>query len=702
MNAVSYNSLSSECPTPEANDHDRAFRPHSSEDLGEPTSPSKLPTAPMESVGQARTFGAGLKYLFTSWKWEAASCLLILTIPFVIFATLYPHDGHPLPQWPFRISVNTLLSIYSIILRSGLSFILMSCIGQFQWNWFTQARRPLYDLIRFDNAGRGAWGSLQLLWAQRLHQPLTVLGGLLIIVSIGIDPSIQQLISPSDCSVAVLNERATLPRTNLFYDYLATNGVSGSEFQLALLRGVSQPESSLYSECATGNCSFPDLYGTIGYCSACEDISKEIAIDSFYVTMSNKSSELDIRCGDNSSVFRVLRTSIPISDYSETSPGSSHLNVTNFLATSTASPCYDINNMEVAKIDTAYNESRREHWKVVLNILAGKTLFSDNYTEMSSGNLIASCENKTLVDSWRCRGYGAATCTIQPCVRVYNATVEAGHLAERLISQSETMAWSTSYWENATNGDASTWLEMVDTHCLTPKDIDELADQGCGINKTYRWLPYDISGSEASSSLTDSLLARKCVYLMDYRFGVYVGPSTISQNFNGILKATTTATVDFTEISISSFDGPQTLQHIYDAGNIDFDRIQQTFSNISDSLTTWIRTHGHENYSDPAVGQVFHYATCIQVRWQWMLFSSSIVLLTMLLFIVTVCSTALKQFPAWKASFLPWLICGPGSAEILGVADQLEETSCSADEIENKAKEITVIWKALPEPHVQL
>lgn len=233
-------------------------------------------------------------------------------------------------------------------------------------------------------------------------------------------------------------------------------------------------------------------------------------------------------------------------------------------------------------------------------------------------------------------------------------------------------------------------LGIIDTHCLTPQDIDELTDKGYSINKTYRWLPYQANpevDSETDLSLTNSLLARKCLYLVEYSLGTSTIPYIISENFNGALRTATGTLWGDGSMVVDTFDGLQTLQHIYDYGRIDFDRIQQTFSNISDSLTTWIRTRGHENYSDPAVGQVFHYATCIQVRWQWMLFLLSIVLLTMLLFIVTVCSMALTQFPAWKASLLPRLVCGPGSAEILGMADQLEETSYGTDEIENKAKE---------------
>lgn len=135
----------------------------------------------------------------------------------IIFATLYPHGGHPLPQWPFKVSINSLLSVYALVLKASIGFVLTSCIGQLQWTWFSQTR-PLTDMLHFDNATRGADGALGLIWRQRFRQPHTALGCTIIILAVTVDPFVQQLVRPVDCSVAVTGDvaAATLPRTNVY------------------------------------------------------------------------------------------------------------------------------------------------------------------------------------------------------------------------------------------------------------------------------------------------------------------------------------------------------------------------------------------------------------------------------------------------------------------------------------------------------
>ncbi|KAH8750289.1 hypothetical protein F5883DRAFT_579566 [Diaporthe sp. PMI_573] len=112
---------------------------------------------------------------WTSWEWEFAACLFVLATLVITFATLYPYNDQPLPQWPFKISINSLLSVYSLILKASIGFILASCIGQLQWAWFSDIR-PLSDMVCFDSATRGADGALSLIWHQKFRQPLTTLG----------------------------------------------------------------------------------------------------------------------------------------------------------------------------------------------------------------------------------------------------------------------------------------------------------------------------------------------------------------------------------------------------------------------------------------------------------------------------------------------------------------------------------------------
>lgn len=148
------------------------------------------------------------------WKWEILTWTLTLIAIVAAVATITPHVDRPLPQWPFNITMNGLLSIYSIILHGCIAYILASCIDQLQWNWFAARTCPLYDAILYDNAGRGPWGSLKWLWKHHVRQPLTAFGAFLTLIFLAVDPMIQQLMVPVECTWPLEDINATLPRAN--------------------------------------------------------------------------------------------------------------------------------------------------------------------------------------------------------------------------------------------------------------------------------------------------------------------------------------------------------------------------------------------------------------------------------------------------------------------------------------------------------
>lgn len=41
---------------------------------------------------------------------------------------------------------------------------------------------------------------------------------------------------------------------------------------------------------------------------------------------------------------------------------------------------------------------------------------------------LTGCDDASSNNTWYCRGYGAATCLIQPCLKTYSAGVQAGRL----------------------------------------------------------------------------------------------------------------------------------------------------------------------------------------------------------------------------------------------------------------------------------
>lgn len=71
-------------------------------------------------------------HILKDWWLESGACFLLLGALVAVIATLYPHQGKPLPQWPYRISVNTLISIYLVVLKGSVLLVTAEGLGQLQ------------------------------------------------------------------------------------------------------------------------------------------------------------------------------------------------------------------------------------------------------------------------------------------------------------------------------------------------------------------------------------------------------------------------------------------------------------------------------------------------------------------------------------------------------------------------------------------
>ena len=107
------------------------------------------------------------------WMLEILSWLSAAWALAMITLTLALYHGKPLPHWPSGITMNFLLSVLSQIGQWGLMGSVAKTLGQLKWLWFARPKRPLMDFVAFDEASRGAWGSLLLLIKRRLMFVLT-------------------------------------------------------------------------------------------------------------------------------------------------------------------------------------------------------------------------------------------------------------------------------------------------------------------------------------------------------------------------------------------------------------------------------------------------------------------------------------------------------------------------------------------------
>ena len=95
-------------------------------------------------------------YLEIFWSIVSFGCFVALVI------VLNKFNGQPLPKWPLGLTINTIIALLATISRTGFIIPICESISQLKWLWY-QEERPLADLQAFDEASRGAWGTLKLL-----------------------------------------------------------------------------------------------------------------------------------------------------------------------------------------------------------------------------------------------------------------------------------------------------------------------------------------------------------------------------------------------------------------------------------------------------------------------------------------------------------------------------------------------------------
>ena len=62
--------------------------------------------------------------MFRKWWGELSCCLLVLAALLAIVATLYPYADRPLPRWPYGLSINALLSIWVLIMKAAMLYLI--------------------------------------------------------------------------------------------------------------------------------------------------------------------------------------------------------------------------------------------------------------------------------------------------------------------------------------------------------------------------------------------------------------------------------------------------------------------------------------------------------------------------------------------------------------------------------------------------
>jgi hypothetical protein len=591
--------------------------------------------------GQAFDPQRTLRQELSGWKVEIAAAILFFAALFAIVGTVFAYSGKPRPQWPAKITINTLLSIYALTFKTAIVQVAASAIYQTQWARFAK-KRSLFDIQQYHSAGEPL-GSLNWLISQKLREPLVGLAAIVILAALATDPFVQQIVHYSDCTFTLspTASAASIPRTSYFtvnFDLLSPSAVA------PITSGILEGATNTSFTCSTGNCTFSTEYSTIGYCSQCKDLSSQLAV----------TGEGNLTTG---SLFFSIAYSLPglsldfVSDWASNNPVGL-LNMTG----------------------TTGEDDGFFHFEVIANAMPD--------IEFSLENLpIASCGDPAAQEVDLCRGVTAASCSFVPCVRTYNASVRNGVIIESLL---ETNDLDVGWGHGLVNltlvpGQKYDLLGLIDSHCISAEERQSLEAANVTFDSKYRWIPYfpeffnftelDLGRLYSSDApYPQSLLAHGCLYMIDdgnfvtqleevYLPQLFEGEVTGSDGYSRGPAQDGEGGPDYF-YSPQTIDGSQIAQNFYNMGTNNVSTIEALSQNAATSMTNYLRRTGQANYSSPVLGTVTRTTTCLGVEWAWIALPASLTAATTVLLIAAMILTAKSQAPFWKSSILVFFFHG--------------------------------------------
>lgn len=198
----------------------------------------------------------------------SASCLVAIII------VLKVYERKSIPQIPFGLTLNAIISILATGSKSSLLLAVAGAISQLKWCWFTSKSRDLGDIQEFDDASRGPWGSLTLLFSAHFRS-LASLGALITLLTLAYDPFVQQVLKYPVREISQASDDVSTGQALVFFP-----DVNTPAFGNALHAGIWSDEAAFVRDpsCPSGNCNWP-IFKSVGWCTKCENVTTRIEVD---------------------------------------------------------------------------------------------------------------------------------------------------------------------------------------------------------------------------------------------------------------------------------------------------------------------------------------------------------------------------------------------------------------------------------------
>ncbi|KAJ2975798.1 hypothetical protein NUW58_g8257 [Xylaria curta] len=212
-------------------------------------------------------------------------CFVCLAAATALVVLLYVFNGKLEPSWSSHLQLNAILIAIMSVYRLALKAIVESCVGQGAWIWVSGFRKgkteaKLEDFKMFDEASRGLYGALVLLWRMKASH-FACIGSVITILIQGFETFSSQMVTYTEIPTVLVDKtgRGTQPAPPLSRSESWHNIVSNSFGETSLKLStkaaiydslVAAAISDLPLFCETGNCTWP-ITPSLAVCGACAE-----------------------------------------------------------------------------------------------------------------------------------------------------------------------------------------------------------------------------------------------------------------------------------------------------------------------------------------------------------------------------------------------------------------------------------------------
>lgn len=360
------------------------------------------------------------RHVLSYWALEIITAVVAIGLLVAIVALLAHYDGRFMPEWPFKINLNSAVAFLSTFLRAAIVATVAEVVGQIKWTWFTERTRPLHHLQDFDGASRSVLGSLRLLavvmwnWGFTSAGLLGIGAALVTIASLAVGPVTQQALRTGTCPQLQPHSRAAIPAANYvpgsssYYRVFAGAYELEVDMKSTMIQGLTDPDGkdvAVDVTCGSGNCTWSDwgtgvTHASIGMCSSCLDTTDFVSGPDMggNLTLPDDGAFINYMPGGEYMWVGYSNLSAYSHLFSESFATAAAVSVTNFsMLVTTTAPCTEPDETTGAR--TCPHEISQ----------------SNNSYFQGLGD------------------YVAASCILYPCMKEYMAHYEDNVLTEKLV-----------------------------------------------------------------------------------------------------------------------------------------------------------------------------------------------------------------------------------------------------------------------------